>query len=456
MTATEREIWGWGRWPRRRCAVAAPATPAALSRAAAAAGPRGAIPRGLGRSYGDSALNPALTLSTARLNRMIAFDPAAGVLEAEAGVSLGEIIEAFLPRGFFPPVTPGTKFVTLGGAVAADVHGKNHHLAGSFGDHVRWLDLAGPDGATRRAVPGDDLFNATVGGMGLTGAILRIAVRLKPVESGWIRQRTVVAPDLDAAVEAFEANMDATYSVAWIDCLARGAARGRSLVHIGEHARVDELSGPGVRRSRPYETPQKKKKRVPLDAPSWALNRLSVRAFNEAYYRAGSRGPAEQLVDWDGYFYPLDAILEWNRIYGARGFAQYQNAIPLDASRDALAEMLDAIAASGLGSFLAVLKRFGPGSPERPLSFPMEGYTLALDFPLSSAALTLMDRLDEITLAAGGRLYLAKDSRMTQRMFETSYGDGRAAFAKLLAAERSRAGDGAARFASLQSERLGL
>ncbi|MEM8754529.1 MAG: FAD-binding protein, partial [Pseudomonadota bacterium] len=251
-------------------------------------------------------------------------------------------------------------------------------------------------------------------------------------------------------------NMDATYSVAWIDCLARGAARGRSLVHIGEHARVDELSGPGVRRSRPYETPAKKKKRVPLDAPSWALNRLSVRAFNEAYYRAGSRGPAERLVDWDGYFYPLDAILEWNRIYGARGFAQYQNAIPLDASRDALAEMLDAIAASGLGSFLAVLKRFGPGSPERPLSFPMEGYTLALDFPLSSAALTLMDRLDEITLAAGGRLYLAKDSRMTQRMFETSYGDGRAAFAKLLAAERSRAGDGAARFASLQSERLGL
>lgn len=443
MTASFREISGWGRWPRRRCRVATPAAPDAVALAP------GAIPRGLGRAYGDCAMSPELTLSTARLDRMRAFDPATGTLEAEAGVSLGAVIATFLPRGFFPAVTPGTKFVTLGGAIAADVHGKNHHGAGSFGDHVLWFDLLGPDGETRCAPDRNpDLFRATLGGMGLTGLVTRAAIRLKPVETAWIRQRTIPAPDLDAAIAAFEASLSATYSVAWIDCLARGASRGRSLLQLGEHALRAEL--PPGRAAAPLEAPRRAPRRVPLDAPGWALNPLTVRAFNALYWRAGVRGPRERLVDWDGYFYPLDAVHDWNRIYGRRGFAQYQCALPLGPARDGLAEMLEAIAASGLGSFLAVLKRFGPGAPDRPLSFPIEGYTLALDFPLTAEALTLMDRLDEITLAAGGRLYLAKDARMTQATFQAAYGAGRTAFARLLA------GQGGARFASLQSRRLGL
>lgn len=441
------ELSGWGRWPRRACDVATPSAPDGV---AAALGDGSAIPRGLGRAYGDSALNPERTVSTARLDRFVSFDAATGELVAEAGVSLGQIIETFLPQGFFPAVTPGTKFVTLGGAIAADVHGKNHHVAGAFGDHVAWLDLTGPDGESLRCSPrkNADLFRATIGGMGLTGVITRTALRLIPVETGWIRQRTVVAENLDAAIEAFEENLDTTYSVAWIDCLASGDARGRSLVYLGEHACADD---PDLPMGDPLRPASRRKKRVPMDAPSWALNRLSVRAFNHLYFRAGQRAPESQLIDWDTYFYPLDAILEWNRIYGRRGFAQYQCALPLETSRDGLARMLDTIAAAGLGSFLAVLKRFGKGATNRPLSFPIEGYTLALDFPLSPAALTLMDRLDEITLAHDGRLYLAKDSRMTQRTFEQSYGARHKAFTRVRTKQ-----SGTDRFQSLQSRRLGL
>jgi decaprenylphospho-beta-D-ribofuranose 2-oxidase len=440
------ELSGWGRWPRRACALTAPRSPAAAADLAARPAPGGMIARGLGRAYGDSALNPGCTASTARLNRMLAFDPGTGDLTAEAGVSLAEIIATFLPRGFFPAVTPGTKFVTLGGAIAADVHGKNHHVAGSFGDHVRWFDLARGDGVLRcSAEQNPDLFHATLGGMGLTGIVLRACIRLRRVDTAWMRQRTVVAPDLSAAIAAFEGAMDAPYSVAWIDCLARGAARGRSLVQLADHAAPGDI---GARA--PFVTPARRARRVPISAPPFALTPLSVRAFNAAYFRAGARAPAEALVDWDRYFYPLDAVLGWNRIYGARGFAQHQCALPLAVAGDALAAMLDMIAASGLGSFLAVLKRLGPGAPARPLSFPIEGYTLALDFPISPAALTLMDRLDEVVAGAGGRLYLAKDSRMTQGMFEAGYGAGRADFARM-------AGRGdAPRFASLQSQRLGI
>lgn len=431
-----REISGWGRWPRRVCALETPRDPDAA--AAAAARPGAMIARGQGRAYGDAAMNPARTVSTARLDRFESFDPDTGVLVAESGASLAQVIETFLPRGFFPAVTPGTKFVSIGGAIAADVHGKNHHAVGSFGDHVLWLDLATADGV-RRCGPdaSPDLFNATIGGMGLTGIVLRAAIRLMRVESGWMRQRTVVAPNLSAAIDAFEGNLHVPYSVAWIDCLAGGAARGRSLVQLADHARADEG---------PADIPRRAARTAPADAPSGALNRWSVRAFNAAYYRAGARRPAEALVDWDRYFYPLDAIHGWNRIYGRRGFAQHQSALPLDASRDGLAEMLGLIEASGLGSFLAVLKRFGPGAPQRPLSFPIKGYTLALDLPLTGGALTLMDRLDDIVVAAGGRTYLAKDARMTQRTFEAGYGRGLGAFRPLIDPQ----------FASLQSKRLGL
>jgi decaprenylphospho-beta-D-ribofuranose 2-oxidase len=436
---------GWGRFPVADCNVLRPRSESEL-RAAIAKAP--AIARGMGRAYGDSALNRSATISMTAFRHMLAFDPDSGVLVAEAGVTLGEIIAAFLARGWFPAVTPGTKFVTIGGAIAADVHGKNHHKYGSFGACVDWIDVVGRDGVTRRCSRDEnaDLFAWTIGGMGLTGVILRAAIRLQKVESGWIRQRSIPAPNLAAAMRAFEENTDATYSVAWIDCLAKGADLGRSIILTGEHARESELDV--LSRYEPFRTPARRKLTTPFDAPAWALNQWSVRAFNALYWRKGSRAARETLVDWDSYFYPLDSIHEWNRIYGKRGFAQFQCVLPLQSSRAGLEELLSVISASGQGSFLAVLKRMG--AQESRFSFPMEGYTLALDFPAHPKALLLIERLDAITLAHGGRFYLAKDSRMSRATFEKSD-------ARIEAFRAMRKGEETDRvFTSLQSERLGL
>lgn len=410
------------------------------------AGHGGVIARGNGRAYGDSAVGGAATLDMRRLNRMLSFDPDSGVLVAEAGVLLADIIDAFLPRGWFLQVTPGTKFVSLGGAIASDVHGKNHHRDGAFGSFVEWLDLMGPDGAVKRVSRRDNsqLFEWTLGGMGLTGIILRAALRLRPVQSAWIRQRTIVAENLRAAIDAFEGAQEATYSVAWIDCLASGAALGRSLVMLGEHAEADEL--PAAYRAAPLSSPLKRKRRVPFDAPAKALNRHTVRAFNALYWRKGCRGPAETLIDWDTYFYPLDAILGWNRIYGRRGFVQFQCVVPLDGAERSLAALLTETARAGQGSFLAVLKRLG--AQESRFSFPMEGYTLALDFPANPTTLALLDRLDRITLEHGGRFYLAKDARLPARTFHAA--DPRAA--EFVAMRQEASLDRA--FASGQSNRL--
>jgi decaprenylphospho-beta-D-ribofuranose 2-oxidase len=406
------------------------------------------IARGNGRAYGDSAINTSATIETQHLNRMIAFDPASGQLTAEAGVLLGDIIAAFLPRGWFPMVTPGTKFVTLGGAIAADVHGKNHHRDGSFRSCVDSIDVMGPDGQVRRCYPQDDaiLFDHTLGGMGLTGIILRAAIRLRPVESAWIRQTTIATPNLKAAMAAFEAAQDATYSVAWIDCLGTGGNLGRSLVMLGEHATRADLSPRQARA--PFQIKSKRKLSVPMDFPAFTLNSLTVRAFNALYYWAGARKTSMQLVDWDSYFYPLDSILGWNRIYGRKGFVQFQCAFSLDCSEAGLRELLVEIAKARAGSFLAVLKRFG--SQDSAFSFPMEGYTLALDFPVTSRTLVLLDRLDQITLAHGGRFYLAKDGRMTSVTLHAS--DQRAADFQ---AHRDSHGF-TSRFRSAQSERLAL
>lgn len=440
---------GWARWPRRECRTA-PLDPGSFADLTPQAD-QGMIARGLGRSYGDIAMNPGLTLMGAQRNRILSFDASSGELVAEAGLSIADILQVFVPRGWFPAVTPGTKFVSLAGLIAVDAHGKNHHKVGSFGDHVEWFDLYCADGQTRRCsrTENRDLFNATIGGSGLTGHILTVSTKLLPIPSGWISQKTLLARDLDQAIEIFEAHNDATYSVAWIDCLAKSSARGRSLVFLGEHANPDELDR--VRAERPFDIPVRRTLRMPMDAPSWALNSYTLRAFNRLYYRVNSGKPETQLVDFDKYFYPLDAILEWNRLYGRAGFAQYQCAFPLADSREGLLKLLTAISDAGLGSFLAVLKRFGPGSSERPLSFPMEGYTLALDFQLSPDALTLMTNMDEITCQHGGRLYMAKDSRMSQSTLEAGYADGVSAFRDLRAATGSRA-----LFQSLLSQRLNL
>lgn len=440
------KLSGWGRYPVLETRILRPRSLAALRDMVKAQSYL--IARGNGRAYGDSAINETATLETRHLNHMQSFDPDLGQLVAEAGILLGDIIAAFLPRGWFPMITPGTKFVTLGGAIAADVHGKNHHKDGSFRACVDWIEVMGADGEIVRCSRDENqvLFEHTLGGMGLTGIITRAAIRLRRVETAWITQTTRPAPDLAAAMDIFETAQDATYSVAWIDCLATGANLGRSLVMLAEHATPDEL--PSRQRKVPFETPEKRKRTIPFNAPTFALNRFSVRAFNALYYWAGTRKSGIQLVDWDSYFYPLDAILEWNRIYGRKGFAQFQCVLPLGASKAGLSELLMAISEARVGSFLAVLKRFGAQSST--FSFPMEGYTLALDFPVNAKTLALLSTLDRITLAHGGRFYLAKDSRMSAETFASS--DDRITAFCQNRTEHNWEGT----FRSAQSERLSL
>ncbi|MCZ8333280.1 MAG: FAD-binding oxidoreductase [Rhodobacteraceae bacterium] len=437
---------GWGRYPRLDVTVTSPRAEDDL-RAALVTGP--VIARGNGRAYGDSAINPRLTLDMRGMNRMLAFDPASGQLTAEAGVTLDAVINSFLPRGWFPMVTPGTRYVTLGGMIAADVHGKNHHRDGAFGTCLDWVEVMGPDGIPHRAslTENDDLFRATLGGMGLTGIITRAAFRLRPVETAWIRQRTIPTPDLDATIEAFETHADATYSVAWIDCLTRGAGLGRSVVTLGEHATRADL--PPSMRPAALALPPRRRLRVPMDAPAFALNRHTVRAFNHLYHRRATTQAGEAFVGWEEYFYPLDAILDWNRIYGRRGFVQYQCVLPPATARAGLRTLIDRIAEAGQASFLAVLKRMGPEGLGQ-IGFPMEGYTLALDFPASPDALALLPALDDIVLAHSGRFYLAKDARLPATTLHR-------ADPRLQGFRAAREAAGQARhFASHQSERLGL
>lgn len=439
---------GWGRSPTALCHLLRPGTLAeAVDDGTCASS---LIARGNGRSYGDAALNPAATLSTLRLDRLLAFNPADGLLTTEAGLLLSELLALFVPRGWFPPVTPGTRFVTLGGMLAADVHGKNHHLDGSFGDHVRKFELLCGDGLVRCCSRDQnaDLFRATVGGMGLTGTILTVTLSLRRIETPWILQETVRCRDLDETLAAFEASRSAPYSVAWIDCLATGGARGRALLYRGEHAGTEALPV-GLRAQNPVAGPPRL--RVPVDMPVWVLNGRAVQAFNALYFRNGRPGSA--LIDYQRFFYPLDAIGDWNRLYGRRGFVQYQCVVPMAGGRDALLRLLDLIATAGIGSFLAVLKQFGPGAAPGQgglLSFPMEGYTLAVDFPATEAAFSLMRTMDAVVAGCGGRLYLAKDARMGPDMMSASYPD--------LDRFRTicRDVDPDRRYRSLLSERLGL
>lgn len=435
---------GWGRYPRADCRVIAVNSQAEVL-AAAAAEPS-LIARGNGRAYGDSALNPAATLDLRRADRFIAFDEASGTLTAEAGALLADILDCLVPRGWFPPVTPGTKFVTLGGMLAADVHGKNHHKAGTIGDHVESLDLALADGRAVRCSRDENapLFAATLGGMGLTGIILNARLRLQRIETAYMRQETLRARDLDAIMDLFEASRDWTYTVAWIDCMARGQDLGRALLYRGEHARGDEL--PSSRRAAPLTVSVRQTRRMPIELPAMVLSRWSIAAFNRFFFRAGRPGTA--IVAYDRFFYPLDAIQEWNRMYGRGGFVQYQCVLPKAASRAGLSALLDRIADAGAGSFLSVLKLLGPG--RGMLSFPMEGYTLALDFRADPASLALLTELDAIVAAHGGRVYLAKDARIAAADFRRAYA-GLDEFAAVRGAV-----DPERKFASLQSRRLGL
>ena len=436
---------GWGRYPRINTKLSAPRNIDALRKKVLKGH---AIARGNGRSYGDSAISAQNTIHMKHFNRMLAFDTEQGQLVAEAGVLLADIISTFLPRGWFPFVTPGTKFVTLGGMIAADVHGKNHHKDGSFAKYVDWIEILTCKGEIQHCslTENAELFEWTLGGMGLTGIVIRAAIRLRPINSAWIKQSTLVAKNISHTIELFEQSHDAAYSVAWIDCLQHGKSLGRSLVMLGEHAEAECIHL--EQKKQPLQLPFKRKLSIPTEFPSWALNSLSVRAFNAFYYWNGKRNHEEKLVDLDSYFFPLDTILGWNKIYGRRGFAQFQCVLPIKNSDDGLRALLSAIANAGAGSFLAVLKRLG--TQKSKFSFPMEGYTLALDFPINRKTLALMEQLDSITVEHGGYFYLAKDSRMSREVFQKS--ESRAS--DYLAYRNNQVGSKV--FESAQSKRLGL
>lgn len=397
------------------------------------------IAYGNGRSYGDSALAPKI-VPMLSYNRLLEFDAASGRLRCEAGVLLSEILELFVPRGWFLKVTPGTKLITVGGAIASDVHGKNHHVAGCFSECVESLLLLLADGSqvwcSRQESP--ELFRATCGGMGLTGIILEATFFLQPIPSARIDQITIKNDGLDATLAAFERYRDVPYSVAWIDCLARGASMGRSLLMVGDFAADDTHDYQPARRLA-----------VPVECPSFLLNSYSVRAFNSFYYGRVKAPVERRRVTIDSFFYPLDAIDRWNRIYGRSGFTQYQFILPKETGAEGLREILGKIAASGKGSFLAVLKLYGPAN-DNYLSFPLEGYSLALDFKIEPDLFPLLERLDEVVLSCGGRIYLTKDVRVARETFARGY-PHLEEFRRVR--EEYRLTE---QFQSLQSQRLGL
>lgn len=373
------------------------------------------LPYGNGRSYGDSCLASSDQVLTLRgLDRLIEADWATGVIEVEAGMTLAELLALAIPQGWFLPVTPGTQFATVGGAIANDVHGKNHHRRGTFGHHLISFSLLRHGEQLFHCSPSEqaELFAATIGGLGLTGIICAARIRLIPIRASQINTQTVRFGGLDEFFSLSEAlDNQHEYAVAWVDCLARGAQRGRGVYIVGDHAAYGSLEVSG----RP-------KLRIPFAPPVSLVNRYSLKPFNSLYWHAHPKTLTQGRSHYEPFFYPLDRLLHWNRIYGRRGFQQYQCVIPEHSARDALGKVLEQIAAAAQGSFLAVLKRCGHLRSPGLLSFPMPGVSLALDFPQSAALVErLFPRLDALVREAGGRLYPAKDAHMSGADFRYAY-----------------------------------
>ena len=397
------------------------------------------IARGMGRSYGDSALSTAL-FCTKDIDQFISFDESTGLLICAAGLTLDNILRVFMPRGWFLAVVPGTRFVSVGGAIASDVHGKNHHVDGTFCEHVTALRLMLASGEIVNCTRTENaaLFHATCAGMGLTGIVLEATLRLRKIQSSAIEQRTIRTANLQEVFENFEANIDCTYSVAWLDCLATGPSLGRSLLFLGEHATNQK-----------FVTPGKGSINVPFSSPSFLLNRYSMSLFNNAYFHKPIRANQIQHIEAFQYFFPLDSIQHWNRLYGRKGFLQYQCVIPEEGALLGIHKILNMVSDAGKGSFLSVLKKFGPEN-DNLLSFPMQGYTLAMDFKFEKSIFALLDELDRVVADHGGRLYLAKDARMSADFFQNSYPH----WQQMRELRREFGAD--TLFHSLQSQRLGL
>jgi decaprenylphospho-beta-D-ribofuranose 2-oxidase len=383
--------------------------------AAAIAASHAIIARGLGRSYGDPAQVSGGTVLCSQMSDVGPIDED-GVLQVGAGASLDQLLAECIPQGWFLPVTPGTRQVTIGGAIAADVHGKNHHVDGSFARHVLAMRVVTPTGVATISPDEDgELFWATMGGLGLTGVVASITLKLLKIDTDQVVVDTQRFANLDEVMsEMTEGDADYRYSVAWVDCMTRGANLGRAVLTRGDHARASDVDSVSLR------APTAARLKVPFDAPSGLLNPWTIRAFNEAWFRSSPRHQVAKLESFSSFFHPLDGVGDWNRLYGRRGFVQYQFCVP-EGSGDTVRRAIEHLASSGLASFLAVLKRFGPSSPG-PLSFPMPGWTLALDLPVGPATLPqVLDDLDELVLSADGRVYLAKDARLSPEKIRAMY-----------------------------------
>ena len=367
------------------------------------------IARGNGRCYGDASLSEHI-FSTKRLNKFISFDRLNGVLECESGVLLSEILEVIVPQGYFLFVTPGTKFITVGGAIASDVHGKNHHAEGCFSEYLISFSLLNENGDVLQCSQTANVEKlwSPIRGMGLTGIILSAKFKLKNIETAYIRQESIKAENLDEIFKLFDESENWTYNVAWIDCLQTGNNIGRSILMRGEHAFRHQL--PKNLQDNPLRLKKKLNPTVPFYFPNFLLNNLTVKIFNLLYFNKQRNKEVKSYIDYETFFYPLDAINDWNKIYGKSGFIQYQMVIPKEKGKEGMRKILETIAKSGNGSFLAVLKLFGENNPNAYNSFPVEGYTLALDFKVNAKLKNLVEKLDKIVEEYGGRIYLSKDS----------------------------------------------
>ena len=416
-------LHGWGRTAPTIAQLVTPRDAEDVAETVRTAGDRGVIARGLGRSYGDPAQNAGgVVLDMPGLSRIHAIDPDTGVADVDAGVSLDQLMRAALPLGLWVPVLPGTRQVTIGGAIGADVHGKNHHTKGSFGNHVEWLALVTADGSVRELTPSgpdSELFWATVGGMGLTGVIVRARVRLHRTESAYFVVDTDRTDDLDGLLELLTDGSDDTYgySAAWFDTTATGARMGRSVLTRGSLATVDQL--PAKLRSEPLKFDAPQLLTFPDVFPNGLANKLSLTAFSELWFRKAPKRQRGSVQNITAFYQVLDVFGDWNRVYGSKGFLQYQFVVPMRAETE-LRRILEKIAASPHKSGLNVFKRFGAGN-DAPLSFPTKGWTITVDFPIANGLSRFCTELDEMVLAAGGRLYLAKESRTSPEAFAAGY-----------------------------------
>lgn len=415
----EEKISGWGNFPRVTSKIAWVKNPTQLN--ATLVSNENVTARGLGRSYGDQAISStSLVASLPPMNKILSFDESTGILNCQAGLSLNQIIRIFAPRGWFPVINPGTKYVTIGGAIANDIHGKAHHVNGSFVNCVEDFDimLANGEIVTCSRNHHQDLFYASFGGLGLLGIIIRASIQLKKIETTFFKQKSIKCENIDEMLDAFDQyDHDFDYSVAWVNALIKGENLGKGVLTLGNQAQLKDL--PFKLRKEPLLIKPEPKLKVPFYLPDFSLNPFSVKILNRII--AHVQAKPTSIVHYEKFFFPLDAILHWNRGYGKRGFIQYQFVIPLQNGRENIKKLLSAVSESGCTPFLNVLKKFGEGQPY--LSFPKPGYTFAIDFPVTKKLSAFITKMDQMVLDCGGRIYLGKDAMLTAEMFRKMYPD---------------------------------